>query len=277
MPIGNAELDYVRELVHKKAAIVLEPSKQYLVESRLAPLAREAGCDTIDAFVHRVRTSPFGALHTRVIEAMTTNETSFFRDVHPFDVLRDKVLPEIVKERQKSRSIFVWCAASSTGQEPYSIAMTVRQHFPELASWNVKILATDLSTDVLERAKRATYSQLEVSRGLPEPYLRRFFDETQKGVEWRARREIVDMVEYKQLNIIDPWPQMPAPDVVFIRNILIYFSVEVKKRILDGMRCTMAQDGALFLGAAETTLGISQDFERVALGRGVYYRPKAKR
>lgn len=277
MPISSAELDYVRDLVHRRAAIVLEPSKQYLVESRLAPLAREAGCVTIDALVQRMRAAPYGDLHTRVIEAMTTNETSFFRDGYPFDVLRDKVIPEAIAARSKARTLYVWCAAASTGQEPYSIAIILRHHFPELASWDVRILATDLSSEVLDRAKKGTYSQLEVSRGMPEPLLRRYFEEVQKGMEWRARPEIRDLVEYKQANIIDPWPTMPTPDIIFVRNILIYFGVDVKKQILSRMHALMAPDGALFLGAAETTLGLVDGFERVALGRGVYYRQKRDR
>lgn len=273
MPISQPELDYVRDLVYKRAAIVLEPSKQYLVESRLTPLARDEGFESIDALVARMRNQPFNGLHTRVIEAMTTNETSFFRDVHPFDALRTHVLPKIIEKRTISRSLFIWCAAASTGQEPYTIAMVIREHFPQLATWNVRILGTDLSTEVLERAREGKYRQLEVNRGLPASYLVKYFE--QRGSDWQIKRELRGMVEYKQANIIEPWPAMATPDVIFVRNILIYFDIETKKKILGRMRGILAPHGALFLGGAENTLGLDDGYERVAEGRAVFYRLKS--
>ncbi len=270
MSIGPEELDYVRDLVFRRSAIVLEPAKQYLVESRLARLVLDEGCDTLDELVHRLQSEPPGDLHARVVEAMTTNETSFFRDLHPFEALREHVIPALVAQREATRSLFVWCAAASTGQEAYTIAMILREHFPALAAWSVRIVATDLSTEVLARARAGIYRQFEINRGLPEERLRAHFEP--HGIDWRIRPELRAMVEFRQANLIDDWGAMPTPDLVFLRNVLIYFDVPTKRALLGRVHDLLARDGVLFLGGSETTSGLDDRFERIAQGKAVYYR-----
>jgi chemotaxis protein methyltransferase CheR len=268
MAITQAEFDIVRTLIRAEAGIVLEPGKEYLVEARLGPLARREGHPSVSAFVAalgRVKTP----LHTSVVEAMTTNETIFFRDVEPFEVLRKEVLPALMEARRATRRLQIWCGASSTGQEPYSIAMTVLD-MPELATWTIDILATDISTDVLARAKAGLYSQLEVNRGLPAPYLVKHFEK--KGLEWQIAQKIRSMVRFEYLNLMRPLPPMAAPDVVFLRNVLIYFDTTDKSAILTRIRETMRQDGFLFLGAAETTRNLDDRFERLPYSKTGCYR-----
>lgn len=274
MAIGQLELEYVRDLVYRRSAIVLDAGKDYLLESRLAPLARQRGMASIDELVARARANALD-LQKWIVEALTTNETSFFRDIHPFEALRDEVFPRLMEARRATRRLHVWCAAASTGQEPFTIAMTAREHFPELATWDFKIIGTDLCEAVLERAREGLYRQLEVNRGLPATMLVKYFE--REGSDWRIKPELRRVVEFKKLNLIEPWPSLGTPDVVFIRNVLIYFDVATKKAILDRMRNTMAFDGALFLGGAETTLNLDDGFERVQAGKAAYYRMKDRR
>lgn len=262
---------YVRQLVFEKAAIALEATKDYLIESRLTPLARRFGLNSIDELVLHLRDAPFGALHDQVVEAMTTNETSFFRDEHPFDVLRTAILPELIERRKTSRSLQIWSAACSSGQEAYSIALVLREHFPELAGWNVKIHATDLSQEMLRRAVAGSFSQHEVNRGLPLALLAKHFQ--RNGTNWVIGSELRKMISFRQLNLLEPWHTLPKFDVVFMRNVLIYFNVDTKRLILDKVFRQLAEDGTLFLGGAETTLGIYDQFERVPIGKTTTYRP----
>ncbi len=264
---------FLQGYVLQHSAIVIDPGKEYLVESRLAPLAREHGLDGIGALVDQLRAGKDKRLERLVVEAMTTNETSFFRDLHPFEALRSEVLPALVKARAERRSLRIWCAASSTGQEPYSIAMTLAEHFPALATWDVKIIATDLAEDILARASEGSYSQLEVNRGLPATLLLKYF--VKEGLRWRVKPQLRKTVEFRQLNLATRWVGMPAMDVVFLRNVLIYFSVETKRQILDATRQLLAKDGVLFLGTAETTLGICETYEKAVLGKAICYRPKS--
>jgi len=252
---------YVCELVRRRAAIVVEPGKEYLVDSRLGPIAKREGVATVDALVAKLRADEKGPLVAQVIEAMTTNETSFFRDIHPFEVLRTKILPDLIKARASTRTLRIWCAAASTGQEPYSIAMTIRHHFPELFTWNVQITATDLNVAVLERARTGIYRQLEVNRGLPAPMLVKYFDRV--GADWQIKAELRKMISFQELNLLDRWPLPSAPDIVFMRNILIYFDVETKRTILNRVRSTMRGDGFLVLGGAETTINLDDQFVSV--------------
>ena len=207
------------------------------------------------------------ALHGKVVEALTTNETTFFRDHHPFEALRSEVLPRLIAGRQRTRNLFVWSAACSTGQEPYSLAMLIREHFPELKDWDVRILATDFSQAALDRVNLGRYRQLEVNRGLPAPLLVKYFE--REGAEWRVRSDLRSMVETKQLNLVEQWPSMPFVDVVMLRNVLIYFDVATKKKILGHVRKIMSSDGVLFLGAAETTLNIDDSFDRMTVGHAI--------
>jgi chemotaxis protein methyltransferase CheR len=263
----------VRELVRRGSAIVLEATKEYLVEARLGPLARKEGLRSLSDLVARLREQPEGPLHRRVVEAMTTNETLFFRDVHPFEALHKNLLPELIGRRTTSRQLRIWSAACSTGQEPYTIAMMLREHFAELASWKIDILATDLSTEVLDKARKGTFGQIEVNRGLPARLMVKFFD--QNGIDWQLKDEIRRMVEFRELNLAASWPPMAHFDVIFLRNVLIYFSSETKKAILARVRTLLRPDGFLFLGAAETTMNLDDAFERVQLGKAGCYRVKS--
>jgi len=267
--LDTTDFCYVRDLVQRRAAIVLETEKTYLVESRLQPLARREGFLNIAELVAKLRMSATGELHGRVVEAMTTNETSFFRDLQPFEAFRKVILPELIAKRA-TRQLRIWCAACSTGQEPYSIAMLLREHFPQLATWDVKILATDLSTQVLEKARSGSFNQIEVNRGLGAPYLSKYFD--RQGLTWQLKAPIRQMIEFRHMNLIEPWPTLPSMDVVFIRNVLIYFDIQTKKDILRRVRHLLRPDGYLFLGGAESTMNLDDSFVRTEVEKFSVYR-----
>lgn len=269
MPIASVDFDYVRRTVFDTAGIVIEPGKEYLVETRLAGLARKQGLASLDALLQRLKSDDM-LLRREMIEAMTTNETTFFRDGAPFDLLRTEVIPRLITARAVRRELSVWCAASSTGQEPYSLAMLLAEHFPSLDDWRIRILATDLSRDVLARAKAGCYSQIEVNRGLPITYLVKYFEK--QGAEWRLIPRIRERVEFQQMNLVQAWPMMPAFDVVFIRNVMIYFDVPAKKSILERIGRLLPRDGYLFLGAAETTMNLDDRFKRAPFERAGCYQ-----
>lgn len=264
------DFDYVRRLVFERAAIVLDSDKGYLVTSRLVPVARDQGYDSIGAVVSALRGGRAAELSALVVEAMTTNETSFFRDVHPFDALRDQVIPEVMAARAGARRLNVWCAACSSGQEPYSIAMMLLDNFPELQDWTVRLVATDLSVEMVERARSGTYSQFEVNRGLPARYLPRHF--VRNGASWTVSDSIRAMVDFRTMNLIEAWPLLPAMDIVFMRNVLIYFDPDRKRDLLGRVHGVLAGDGYLFLGGAETTINLHDGFERVPINRASCYR-----
>ncbi len=270
MPIDSADFDFIRDLVQKRSAIVLENEKSYLVESRLQPLARREGFPSIADLVSRLRTPTVNGLHQKVVEAMTTNETSFFRDVHPFEALRKVVLPDLFRRRAGERKLNIWCGACSTGQEPFTIAMILREHFAGFADWPIHILATDLSSDVLARGRQGSYSQLEVNRGLPAPLLLKYFQ--RQGTDWQLKEEIRRLVEFRQLNLLEIGLGRLSLDVVFLRNVLIYFDVPTKKTILHKIRQILRPDGYLFLGGAETTFNLDDSFERLAFDRSGCYQ-----
>ena len=259
----------IRALVKDRAAIVLEPGKEYLVESRLAPLVSTHGLRSIDELSIRMM-GDRPELAGEVVEAMTTNETSFFRDHHPFEALRETILPELIAKRQSRRSLDIWCAASSTGQEPFSIALMIREHFPELAGWNVRILGTDISRGVLEKARSGRFRQIEVNRGMSAPYLVKYF--ARNGLEFEISPELRRMVRFEELNLIQPWPALPAFDLIFVRNVLIYFDVDAKRSILSRARKQLAPDGYLFLGGSEAMPGDDLGFERLPIARTGCYR-----
>lgn len=261
--------DYVRKLVHEHSAIALEASKDYLVESRLVPLARQKGLNSIAELVALLRHQPFGELHTEVVEAMTTNETSFFRDIHPFEALRTAILPPLIAARAHVRILNIWSAAASTGQEAYSIAMLLAESFPQLNDWKVQIIGTDLSQQVLAKAEKGEYSQLEVNRGLPAALLVKYFDKV--GLHWKVKPAIKRRVRFCQANLVGRWPTLPSFDVIFLRNVLIYFTPDTKRQILAKMRNQLQADGSLFLGGAESTLGIDDAWRRVSHGKTSSY------
>jgi chemotaxis protein methyltransferase CheR len=265
-------LNYVCTLVRERSAIELEASKSYLIDARLAPLAKKHGFSSTAEYLQGLLYNRRPDEEAKLVEAMTTNETSFFRDIHPFNALKNTLIDEFRTLRASQRALNIWSAACSTGQELYSIAMTLRESFPDLAGWNVQLVGTDLSDDVLNRARTASYSQIEINRGLPANLLVRYFD--RHGMNWQLRPELRAMATFKKLNLIESWPVMPKMDIVFLRNVLIYFSPESKKQILQKVRMVMAPKAVLFLGAAETTMGLDSTFERVEGERSVFYRVK---
>lgn len=273
MTIRPETFQWVRAMVRRRAAIVLEDGKEYLVESRLAPLARVRACPTVDAMVATMRRHHDPALEREVIEAMTTNETSWFRDCHPFEALKAHVLPDIIARRQAVRRVRIWCAACSSGQEPYTIAMTILEHFPSLRDWDVTILGTDISRDMVSRSARGQYGQIEMNRGLPAALLLKYFDKA--GMHWQVKPVLSKMCEFRELNLIERWGPLPEMDIVFLRNVLIYFDVTTKQKIISGMARILPPWGYLFLGGAETTLNLDVGFERVQLDRAGCYRPTA--
>jgi chemotaxis protein methyltransferase CheR len=270
MAIASIEFDYIRSLVLERSALVLEPGKEYLVESRLEPLALQEGFPSLCDLIERLRTNSFGPLHRKVVEAMATSETMFFRDVRPFELLRTIVLPELAKKSAAERGINLWCAACSTGQEPYSVAMLIREHFPALLGWSLRIIASDISRDVLARARQGSYSQLEVNRGLRAPLLLKYF--TKKDDRWQLKEEVRRMVEFMEINLVEPWPAMPLMDIIFMRNVLIYVGVDTKKAVLTKVRRALTPDGVLLLGASESTLYLDESFEPFPVGRPAMFR-----
>jgi chemotaxis protein methyltransferase CheR len=271
--LSQTDLDYIRTLVRRRSAIVLEPDKNYLIETRLTPLAQREGLASLQELIASLRANRIDDLQHRVVEAITTHETSFFRDIHPFEALRTVVLPELIA-RRPNQSLTVWCAACSSGQEPYSLAMLAHQHFPDLARGRLRIIATDLSDAILARARDGLFSQIEVNRGLPAALLAKYF--TRQGLYWKIMPEIRRMVEFRQHNLATAWPTLPALDLVLLRNVLIYFCVDTKKTILAKVRCVLKPDGYLFLGASETTVNLDAAFEAITFERTVCYRSRPK-
>ncbi|MXG87932.1 CheR family methyltransferase [Nocardioides flavescens] len=268
MSISASTFGFVRELVRAESAIVLDTGKEYLVESRLLPLARQAGLADVDAYVADVSRRRTPAVMRQIVEALTTNETSWFRDAEPFAVLRTTVLPALAGTRG-TRPIRIWCGACSSGQEPYSVAMTALET-PVMAGRSFEIVATDLSEEMLTKARSGEFSQLEVNRGLPATTLVKHFQRA--GVAWKVSPEVQRHVSFRPLNLIRPFPPMGRFDVVFLRNVLIYFDTPTKRDILKRVRQVLAPDGYLFLGAAEMTMGIDDAWERVPGGRSSIYQ-----
>ncbi len=270
--LSNDAFEFVRTLIHQQAAIVLEPTKAYLVEARLRSLARKAGDSSVDAFLRRARAQRTGPVHQEIVEAMTTNETLFFRDAPAFEALRVEIVPDLIKRRQDRRTLNIWSAASSSGQEPYSVAMILRECFPELHDWDIRMFGTDISRDVLDAAKRGEFSQIEVNRGLPATLLVKYFRHV--GTRWVIREDIREMVTFLPCNLAAEWPALPQFDLILLRNVLIYFDLDTKRSILAKVARSMARDGTLLLGNGETTMNLDSGFERMTYDKAVYYKPK---
>jgi chemotaxis protein methyltransferase CheR len=265
----DQDYEAIRKLLHERSAILLDSNKQYLVESRLAPVLRRLNLDSIGDLIAQLRCQPGSGLSREVVEAMVTTESSFFRDHHPFEALRKVVIPSLINRRRSERRLHIWCAASSHGQEPYSIAILLREHFPELAGWKVSLLASDLSREVLARAREGRYNQIEVNRGLPAALLVKHFE--QHGTDWQLKPAIRSMVDFLEINLAQPWPSLPLMDLVLIRNVMIYFDVETKKAILGRLTRLLRPDGYLILGGAETTINLDDSYRRVEpLKAGLY-------
>jgi chemotaxis protein methyltransferase CheR len=268
MTLSASEFAYISQLVRRDAAIVLEPGKEYLVEARLTPLARQSGAATVSEFVMRAQQRLDPETQRRIIDALTTNETSFFRDGEPFLAMKNLVLPEMISNRTATRQIRLWSAACSSGQEAYTLAMQMEDNLP--GGWTYEIVGTDISTEVLAKAEAGKYSQLEVNRGLPATNLVKHFERV--GAHWQVSPKLRRNVSFKRLNLAMSFPPMPQFDVIFIRNVLIYFDVATKRAVLNRVRALMKPDGWLFLGSAETTIGIDEQFDRVVTGRTSAYR-----
>jgi chemotaxis protein methyltransferase CheR len=271
LPVSSLEFEYVRSLVRRESAIVLDDSKKYLVSSRLLPLAKEHGFDSVAALVSRLQASPQGTLHTLVVEAIATTETSFFRDIHPFTALRDEILPKLLREqRNTGGTLNIWSAACSSGQEAYTVAMILRDRFAAMPGWSFQLLASDISRQMVERAQRGVYTQVEVNRGLPAPYLIRFFD--QRDGQWHLKDDVKNMCRFFHQNLAQAWTAIPPVDIVMLRNVLIYFDVETRREVLRRVRGLLRPGGYLLLGSAETTLNLDDTFNRIRVGRAVFYQ-----
>jgi chemotaxis protein methyltransferase CheR len=268
MTLSAADFAFVSALVRREAAIVLAPGKEYLVEARLIPVARQVGAAGVAEFLAGLQRRPNPADQRRIVDALTTNETSWFRDREPFAALTDVVLPDLIKSRASTRKVRLWSAASSSGQEAYSLAMTLQENLPP--GWTYEIMGTDISTEMIKRAEAAEYSQVEVNRGLPASQLVQYFERA--GAHWRITASLRRNVSFRLMNLTAPLPAMAPFDVIFLRNVLIYFDVATKKSVLRNVARLIKPDGWLFLGAAETTIGIDDNYERVAAGRTSAYR-----
>jgi chemotaxis protein methyltransferase CheR len=267
------DYEYLRKLLRDQSGLDLSADKQYLIESRLLPLSRKAGLVGISELVQKMK-SGSASIIAQVVEAMTTNETFFFRDKTPFDHFRASIMPETLAARAGRKSIRIWCAAGSTGQEPYSLAMCLKEMGATLAGWRIEIIATDLSQEVLEKSKAGIYSQFEVQRGLPIQMLVKYFKQT--GEFWQINADIRAMVQHRQLNLLHDFSQLGTFDVIFCRNVLIYFDQDTKINIFNRLAKIIEADGFLVLGAAETVVGLTDVFRPYPERRGLY-RPNSSR
>ena len=262
------EYDFLRRSLKQRSGLVLSADKQYLVESRLLPIARKAGLVSLGGLVAALRRDDREGLMTMVVEAMTTNETFFFRDKVPFENFRTTILPALLAARRSSRVIRIWSAAASSGQEPYSLAMTLKELADTLGGWRIEIVATDLAGGVLQKAQEGIYSQFEVQRGLPIQFLIKYFSKI--GDMWQIAPELRAMVKFRQLNLLADFSALGAFDLIFCRNVLIYFDQETKTDVLNRLGRQVAADGYLILGAAETVVGLTESFRTLPELRGVY-------
>ncbi len=268
--LSSQDFDNVCQLLRDECAIALDPGKEYLVETRLSPLVQELELSSIGELLVRNKTYPSHGLTRLIVEALVTGETFFFRDQTPFEEMRTTVIPDLMQRRRDERRINIWCAASSTGQEPYSLAMLLREHFPELARWNVSLIATDISRQLLDRARAGQYNQVEINRGLPDALLTKYFE--QHGTDWRLNASIRRMVDFREINLARAWPTLPPMDLVLVRNVMIYFDVETKKTILSKLTRLMRPDAYLLLGGSETTFNLSDCYGRAEGLRSGFYR-----
>ncbi|GLK51263.1 MAG: chemotaxis protein CheR [Oceanicaulis sp.] len=267
------DITFVAAEAYKRSGLVLSTDKGYLLESRLAPLARAEGYPSIEALIAAARRESNDRLLWAITEALATHETFFFRDNTPFDLFKQEILPVLSRARGNMSTIRIWCAACSSGQEPYSLAMILEEEKARLGGLRFEIVATDMAPRVLEKAKAGVYSQFEVQRGLAIQRLVTHFD--QSGDQWRIKPNLRSMVTFQKQNLLENFSGMGTFDVIFCRNVLIYFDADTKKRILQRLAAQTASDGYLIMGAAETVVGLSQDFAPVEGRRGLYGRSGA--
>jgi chemotaxis protein methyltransferase CheR len=274
MKVSPVQFAFLRDLLRRRTGVVIDDSKQYLVVARLLPIVRQRAIPSLDTLIDRIRKTGDKALEKDVLNAMMTHETSFFRDKSPYETLR-QLVTEMIPKRSAHRQLVIWSAACSTGQEPYSMAMLLNEHFPDLvASWRIRIIATDISEPVLARAREGVFSELETNRGLPAELLKKYFRPLQG--KWSIVQECRRLVEFRCLNLNGPWPALPPCDVIFLRNVMLYFDVPTRASLVTKMRRVLKPDGALFLGGAETMIGIDTGYDRLAGAGCSYYRPKPR-
>jgi chemotaxis protein methyltransferase CheR len=265
----NEDIEYLAAMLKTRSGLILGSDKTYLIESRLAPVARREGFASVSALLASLRTKRDEKLMTTVTDAMTTNETFFFRDKAPFDQFKSDVLPALAKSRMNG-DIKIWCAACSTGQEPYSLAMLMDESRGQFPRANLDILATDISDRCLEKAQSGLYTQFEVQRGLPITMMVKNFEKVDEM--WRISPKLRQSIRFKKMNLLDDLRSVGRQDVIYCRNVLIYFDLETKKKVLEQMATLLADDGYLFLGAAETVLGITDVFKPMQGMRGLYIK-----
>jgi chemotaxis protein methyltransferase CheR len=271
MGCSDSDYAYLRDLVLEQSANLIDPSRNALFDTRLTPIARSAGAANMEDFVNILRAGRPAHLHRAVAEAMTVNETSFFRDMQPFEMLREVMIPSLIKERRKEQRLRLWSAASSTGQEAYSLAMLLAENFPELAHWDVKIIGTDISRQVVDYAQRGRYRRLEMNRGLPARMLLKYF--LRKGEEWEVTAQIRSMCEFQYANLCAPLLQLPEFDLVLLRNVLLYFSQPDRRALFSGVHRRMKPNGYLLLGNAEQAEDSTDLFEVEFAANCYFYRP----
>lgn len=264
------EFETYRNLLKSNSGLVINEDKSYLLESRLSPVAKKWGYASLEMMAAALQGVPDQKLVIDIVEAMTTNETSFFRDNNPFEKFKATVLPKIIEAKAHQRKIRIWCAAASSGQEPYSLSMLLKEEGAKLAGWNIEIVATDISHEILDQAREGTYTQFEVQRGLPIQMLMKYF--TQDGDKWRINDDVKNSIKFDFFNLLKPMSALGTFDIIFCRNVLIYFDEGDKRNILNNMAQQLAPDGFLFLGGAETVLGITDAFTTYPEQRGVYIR-----
>jgi chemotaxis protein methyltransferase CheR len=258
-------------LVQKHIGVALNLSKEYLITSRLTHLVHQGGFESHAHLLRHLTNHPVGDLHWKAFEAMTTNETSFFRDSHPFETLRQTIIPALIASRAQERKLNIWCAAASTGQEPYSVAILLREHFPELLTWNIQIWAHDISQQALETASEGIYNPSEMSRGLSEAQKRRYFSLLPNG-HFQVLSEYKNMVRFEHMNLVQNWPLLPPFDLILMRNVLIYFDQIGKAQILKKLHAQLARtDSCLLLGSSESLL-FDPTFRSIQTGRVTYYQ-----
>jgi chemotaxis protein methyltransferase CheR len=273
--MNATEFAWLAALLKEKSGLIITPDKVYLLDSRLMPIARQNNLVSLEALIAAMRESRVAGLTEEVVDAMTTNETSFFRDRHPFDAMKNSILPGLIERRSAQKHLRIWSAACSTGQEAFSLAMMLRDDFPLLASWRIEIVGTDISPSVVSRARHATYSTFEVQRGLPIKLLIKHFEQT--GEQWQLKPELRRMADFRVFNLLGDLAPLGQFDVIFCRNVLIYFDLPTKTRVLNAMHQRLARDGSLILGGAETVFGVTSHFGDIAGLRGVYAPNAAER
>jgi chemotaxis protein methyltransferase CheR len=274
MKVGQPQFAFLRELLRRRTGVVIDESKHYLVVARLTPIVRQRSIPSLDTLIDRLKSGADPTLERDVLNAMMTHETSFFRDKSPFETLR-RLLQELIERRAVHRQLVIWSAACSTGQEPFSIAMLLNEHFPDvLATWRIRVIATDISEAVLARAREGLFSEIETHRGLSTHFLQKYFRPLQG--KWSISQDCRRLVEFRQLNLNGSWPMMPTCDVVFLRNVMLYFDVPTRAALVAKMRRVLRPDGALFLGGAETMIGIDTGYDRLLGVGSSYYRPNGR-